>query len=179
VEEDGATKTGISSPELVKRTDSLPEIRRALSGYTSAIGVVTRLSRGLKLMPKPLKWFYLFAQNNSGGSFQEDDNVAGYVIIEAESANDANDKAEDVGIYFNGCADGFDCGCCGDRWYTTSDYEAYERPAIYGLPVAKYKTGFKDKCIIYRLDGSKKKIELSEGSNPQEDWKKFGVAKKK
>lgn len=77
--------------------------------------------------------FYTFRQNNSGGSLVKDDLVSEYVIIEANSHVEANDLAEDIGIYFNGCASGRDCPCCGDRWYAHwSEHDAYVIPAIYG-----------------------------------------------
>lgn len=60
--------------------------------------------------------FYNFAQNNSWGSFIEDDRVWEYVFIEASSRDEANDKAESIGIYFDGCDTWSDCECCGDRW---------------------------------------------------------------
>jgi hypothetical protein len=67
-----------------------------------------------------LRW-YEFRQNNSGGSFVMDDEVSIHVFIQAESADAANQKAEKVGIYFDGCEDGSDCSCCGDRWYRADD----------------------------------------------------------
>jgi hypothetical protein len=60
--------------------------------------------------------FWYFHQNNSGGSFIINEHVAELVIIEANSELDAIDKGMDVGIYFDGCAKGIDCECCGDRW---------------------------------------------------------------
>lgn len=58
--------------------------------------------------------FYTFYQNNSGGYFEGPT----MVIIEAHSADEANEIAEErAGIYFDGVALGRDCWCCGDRWY--------------------------------------------------------------
>ena len=58
--------------------------------------------------------FYIFDQNNSGGYW---DKVLGYVvIIEAETPEKANEKAEEIGIYFDGVENDIDCECCGDRW---------------------------------------------------------------
>ena len=79
--------------------------------------------------------FYTFSQNNSGGDFIINDKVAEWVIIEADSADEANDIAEGVGIYFDGCENGYDCDCCGDRWYRQYDDEGTETPQIYGRPV--------------------------------------------
>lgn len=62
-----------------------------------------------------MNW-YQFRQNNSGGVFQIDNNVSLYVLIEAPHAVDAHTKASAVGIYFDGCEQGIDCDCCGDRW---------------------------------------------------------------
>ena len=47
--------------------------------------------------------FYHFSQNNSGGSFDISETLAHHVIIEAHSAEDANNRAISVGLYFNGC----------------------------------------------------------------------------
>lgn len=63
-----------------------------------------------------LFWFE-YRQNNSGGSFAVNNDVSNYVYIQAESTEAANAKAEEVGIYFDGCEKGWDCDCCGDRWY--------------------------------------------------------------
>lgn len=62
--------------------------------------------------------FYEFSQNNTGGSFVTDDKLCHRVVIEAASEKEAIQKAEEMGIYFNGVDDGMDCPCCGDRWYT-------------------------------------------------------------
>lgn len=76
-----------------------------------------------------MQW-YQFRQNNSGGVFQIDDNVSLYVLIEAPHAVDANAKAQHVGIYFDGCNQGIDCNCCGDRWYPVDG--PIERFATFG-----------------------------------------------
>lgn len=65
--------------------------------------------------------FYTYRQNNSGGSFAFDDKrgISVDVVIEAGSESEARNKAQAIGIYFDGCSTGQDCSCCGDRW---SDY---------------------------------------------------------
>ena len=65
--------------------------------------------------------FYTFRQNNSGGRFKQNNEVDIKVVIEANNAEHANKRAEEIGIYFDGCSKGIDCPCCGDRWY-----EVYE-----------------------------------------------------
>lgn len=76
-----------------------------------------------------MNW-YEFNQNNSGGSFHVNSYVCHRVFIEAETEEAAVEKAEGMGIYFNGCEDDRDCPCCGDRWYRT--YDAVEFPIDFG-----------------------------------------------
>lgn len=56
--------------------------------------------------------------------------ITRYVIIEANSASHANERAEEIGLYFNGCRNGIDCRCCGDRWYKTYPEAATEQAEI-------------------------------------------------
>ena len=82
-----------------------------------------------------LKWF-TFHQNNSGGHFTVDNDVDTKVIVQAHNADEANELAQRVGIYFGGVDDGIDCECCGDRWSTIwSNDEGTDVPSIYGHPV--------------------------------------------
>jgi hypothetical protein len=80
--------------------------------------------------------FFTFSQNNSGGGFDFDEaaGISEYVIVEADSAEDANERAESIGLYFDG--DG-DCECCGNRW--SAQWVGYDRgdevPSIYDEPV--------------------------------------------
>jgi hypothetical protein len=112
-------------------------------------------------MSKPK--FYTFHQNNSGGSFDINDDVACEVIIEATDSDHANSRAESVGIYFNGCADEIDCSCCGDRWSEVRESDGFDEPTIYDEPVLVYDPFVgKDNliyCIIHYLNG--KKVKLS------------------
>ena len=64
--------------------------------------------------------FYTYRQNNTGGDFIVDPEagISVQVIVEADSLDEANTRAETIGLYFDGVRDGMDCGCCGDRWYT-------------------------------------------------------------
>ena len=82
--------------------------------------------------------FYHFSQNNSGGSFESDKSsgITHHVIVEGRDWKDVKHRAEDIGLYWNGCDSGRDCSCCGDRW---SDYgdndDLTDEPMIYGDPV--------------------------------------------
>lgn len=110
--------------------------------------------------------FLTFGQNNSGGTFDfnEEDGITHWVIIECDSVDEGVEIAKKAGVYFNGCADGRDCHCCGDRWssYCLEDDFA-ERPEVYGEDVVKagglktYRAWMpegKEVCIHYK-DGTK------------------------
>lgn len=68
--------------------------------------------------------WYEYSQNNSGGSHVYDDNrgLSERVFIEADSAKEADEYAESIGIYFDGVDNDIDCDCCGDRWYPQAWY---------------------------------------------------------
>lgn len=72
--------------------------------------------------------YYTFSQNNSGGFYRGPQ----YVIVEAESADEANERAETYSeVYFDGCRRGLDCECCGDRWSEVNEQDATEVPTIF------------------------------------------------
>jgi hypothetical protein len=76
--------------------------------------------------------FYEFGQNNTGGSFTVNDKLCHRIFIEAQSPRVANAMLEDLGGYFDGCASGEDCSCCGDRWHPVSEGDAVNFPRAYG-----------------------------------------------
>jgi len=118
--------------------------------------------------PEVPRYFH-FSQNNPGGTFEVNEKVAHHVIIQAHSENEANRLALDVGIYFDGCASGADCTCCGDRWSTVYG-KGDETPLIYGENPAMYKDFFtkpgQPVCHVYYLDGSKATYRQPEKEKP-------------
>lgn len=106
--------------------------------------------------------FYNFCQNNSGGHFAVDENVAHNVWIEAASMREAIAKAEELGIYFNGCASGQDCNCCGDRWHEpwtdAGKTEEEMRADIQSNKDGKYDSWTDPEAYIHFYDGSKEAI---------------------
>ena len=87
--------------------------------------------------------FYTFRQNNSFGRFDYDAGrgISVNVIVEADSVDDANSRAERIGLYFDGSGD---CQCCGTRWseqYSFTDSKdvfndnSSPVPEIYGEEV--------------------------------------------
>ncbi len=96
--------------------------------------------------------YYTFTQNNSGGGHTD---PACYVIVEADSAKEANERAKTVGVYFDEEYE-IDCECCGTRWYEQwDDKDGEKEPMIYGTPVAEYvkneaKSYFRrDALVVY------------------------------
>ncbi len=110
--------------------------------------------------------FYTYRQNNSGGSFKITKKIKHFVIIEADSAKEANKKAEHIGIYFDGVEKDIDCPCCGDRWHKVFEEDGTEKPEIYGENASSYLAfrkqlfcglSTKKKVIVYYKDG---KVEV-------------------
>lgn len=86
--------------------------------------------------------FYEYEQNNPGGSFDYDPErgISVHVIVEADNAEEANRRAESIGLYFGGAGD---CPCCGNRWYKMrSDAAGGDVPSVYGMPVQDVEWGW-------------------------------------
>lgn len=104
--------------------------------------------------------YFLYNQNNSGGLFAIDGNVAEYVIIEAVDEICANEIAFTKGIYFDGVDKQMDCECCGDRWYYPSEYNTLEEAR--GITTnCQWAIGKGKSCREY-LQSKEQKIELDE-----------------
>lgn len=82
--------------------------------------------------------FFHFSQNNSGGIFKLTDTLTCHVIIEADSADDANERILSLGAYFDGVHSGSDCECCGDRWYPAWKDDGAPEPMVYGKKASEY-----------------------------------------
>jgi hypothetical protein len=86
-----------------------------------------------------LKW-YGYYQSHTGAKFIVDDAVDKYVLIQARGVTEANQFAEEIGIYFDGVKIGWDCSCCGDRWHRHYDTDAgSDVPYIFGEPIKIFK----------------------------------------
>jgi len=78
--------------------------------------------------------FFDYNQNNSGGV----DCGYKYVIVEAVDHKDADERvliSNEVDVYFDGCRDGKDCPCCGDRWSRQWSDIGTTEPSIFGQNV--------------------------------------------
>lgn len=121
---------------------------------------------------KPIKGehrYYDFSQNNSGGDFHRDDNLGDTVIIAATDPEDANRRLQQLGGYFNGCDDGSDCSCCGDRWYEKSSYDKGEESAlICSMLIPQYMMEFRwpgRQIVVYHADGYRDTYVLDESAD--------------
>ena len=96
--------------------------------------------------------WYEFDQNNSGGWFHINDEkgIGPKVWIEADNANEANEKAQEIGIYFNGVDKGRDCDCCGDRWDATDKDWGFEKPKFY----SRYTFHWHDTVYLHNKNGT-------------------------
>lgn len=101
-----------------------------------------------------LKW-WCFSQNNSGGSFDEDENVAHYLYIQAANVEQAIAKAEEVTANQSGS-----CPCCGDRWsfWYKSESDGTEHPMNYGRPPFKYDMWMDEPNRFHWYDGRVTKV---------------------
>ena len=101
--------------------------------------------------------FYEYDQNNSGGGFIVNDDVTYNVIIEADSADEADRRAEEIGIYFDDNYE-VDCECCGTRW--SYAYSGEKTPMIYGKPVEDHNEIWANDgepwAHVYYKDGTKR-----------------------
>ena len=102
--------------------------------------------------------FFEYHQNNSGGMFDINDKagIGPRVWVEATNAADANDRAERIGIYFNGCASGLDCSCCGDRWSSAWGGDKGEDEV---KPNSEYDFTWHGTVYVHRLDGTIERIK--------------------
>jgi hypothetical protein len=97
--------------------------------------------------------FYTFNQNNSGGGFDMDKarGIGSAVVIEADSPSHANERAEEIGLYFDGVEEEIDCECCGDRWYRAWE-SGTDRPTYYGEELTLLGEG--EVFYVHPLEGN-------------------------
>jgi hypothetical protein len=116
--------------------------------------------------------WYHYRQNNTRGTFDEGPTVAPHVLIEANSADEANERAQKLGMYFEGVRQGRDCVCCGDRWSpAVLDSEGYEHVTDVALAVEGDLLG--EWFIAHGVDG---RVVRSGGrvvEPPSSDWERL------
>lgn len=111
--------------------------------------------------------WYNYPQNNSGGKWL---GPAINVLIQAVDAYHADERAEDIGLYFDGA---YDCSCCGNRWSHAWAEDGESVPSIYDEaledhvqwlrkdPLGKYYAAIDiPYAITYALDGTETRYEI-------------------
>lgn len=106
--------------------------------------------------------FYHFSQNNSGGSFDFDAErgISHHVIVEGNSVEEVNARAESIGLYFDGQGD---CPCCGNRWSECWSGERLDLvPKVYDKQVYK-DAPYTDKVFSKFINGPEGFIHYLDG----------------
>lgn len=106
-----------------------------------------------------LKWWH-FSQNNSGGKFIVDDEVAHDVFIQAPHVDYALFKAHKVLG-----SSGYDwCPCCGERWsFWIDEDEGSVAPEAYGENVFTCDGGyFREEARLHYFDGRVEVVKYKE-----------------
>jgi len=101
------------------------------------------------------KNYFEFRQNNSGGGWDSDHAVgrSELVFVQASSPQEANRRAEAVGLYFDGVTKGYDCSCCGDRWSECWDSDTGQEEAPKASKVSLGTVAF-----VHHADGTVEKV---------------------
>lgn len=106
-----------------------------------------------------LKW-YCFTQNNAGGEFVVNENVAHYVLVQDRSAKYAIERAREF-------CEAESCECCGDRWNLSyiEDKDGTDDPEIYNKPLENYSCDWIQKeARLHYFEGCVKPIVLPRGA---------------
>lgn len=107
--------------------------------------------------------FYTYHQNNSGGYYIKNENVDVFVVVEGNSHDDIQRKANKI---FRNHSEY--CSCCGERWQTDISWDDLDdlddKSMIYGESVYKVKNNsYKgNKVIIYYKNGKRETVVIQE-----------------
>jgi hypothetical protein len=89
--------------------------------------------------------FYAYSQNNSFGVFQGPHEV----YVEADSAEQADDRATNSGlVYFDPFYE-VDCECCGTRWSYASEYDRLDDLPLDWRNPARFPWPGEQSAVIY------------------------------
>lgn len=106
----------------------------------------------ISVEPVRLRW-WTADQNNSGGYYIENQDVAAYVLVQARSVQEAQSRIKPVlSRYFEFCY------CCGQRWSTDdwTDEDGTSEPTIYGKPLDRQQPAFRTATVVmHHYDGSR------------------------
>lgn len=105
-----------------------------------------------------MKWF-TYDQNNSGGYFIDNDEVTHMICVQAENADAANAKAEEITKEY-----GEYCECCGERWYINEvDGDGFDVPSHYGEPLSSSQPShYRKYAVLHFASGEMRKVNIGE-----------------
>lgn len=100
-----------------------------------------------------LHWWSWY-QNNSGGHWDVDEDVAHHVFVQAP--DEATALARFEYITRNQSSS---CECCGSRW-SLPDESMTDEPMIYGTPLFEYETFWHEpqQARLHYIDGKVEKV---------------------
>lgn len=103
-------------------------------------------------MKQKLKWFTV-DQNNSGGYWHENEDVAHYVSVQAYNAEEAKSKLNKITSGYMGY-----CECCGPRWwFCFDDSDGHDVPSYYNQPLNELKTVWSNTHVVLHFaDGNRR-----------------------
>lgn len=103
---------------------------------------------------------YEFFQNNPGGKTIHNDNLTDIVLIEAYSAEEANNKLEELGGDFDD-----NCPCCGYRWNRVDERDGVkEYKRILTVEKSATPSIFNQEVLIHLIGKERQKFYTKLGS---------------
>lgn len=98
--------------------------------------------------------FYFFYQNNSGGYYKQTSDIDEIVVIEADTPELANNKADELGMF-----DLAFCPCCGERFDCVEEQDGYTLKQIVKDNIPIYQNHH---ILVHFSDNSKKLFRNTE-----------------
>lgn len=101
----------------------------------------------------------MYAQNNSGGYFIDNDDVSHLICVQAENSEIANTRAEQITEPYDEY-----CSCCGIRWYIAErDDDGADVPSEYGMPLSESEASYyRQTAVLHFANGEKRKVRIGE-----------------
>ncbi len=97
------------------------------------------------------KWYH-FGQNNSGGRFIINEDLAEDVLIQGKDVNSVLYKAHELMDASNANS----CECCGDRWdFYIDAADAKDFPTMYDIPITEMEPShYRTSARLHYADGT-------------------------
>lgn len=119
-----------------------------------------------KMMTTGQTYFYVFIQNNSGGYFVTDENIASEIVIEATDENQAAKRLIEIVDQKPEYTEF--CPCCGERWYPEFNDGVYTHYLVSDGHLEEFeKERDGHEAVFYPLGGEHRRIP----------WVRYGMYK--